>query len=67
MATNVTHEVKGNKLIVTMDISKAQIDRARPSSSGKTMIVASTEGSVKVEGPNGSNLSYSINLMNKPA
>lgn len=66
MATNVEHAAKGGKLVITIDISKAACDRAKPSATGKTFLVGSTGGSVKFEGPPGWDLSYSINVMGKP-
>jgi hypothetical protein len=41
---NVTTKVAGQTLTITVDLSK----RFGPSSSGKTIIVASTRGAVKV-------------------
>jgi hypothetical protein len=46
---NVKTEVKGNILTITVDLSK----RLGPSSTGKTMLVASSEGSSKVPGHEG--------------
>jgi len=66
MTVNVEHSITANKLVITIDIGKAACDRARPSSTGKTMIVAGTEGSVKIKGPPGWNLTYSLNVMGKP-
>lgn len=63
MANNVEYTVKGSKLIITMDISPAMIQAAKPSNTGKTNLVASTNGSVKVDGHEG--LSFAINLMQK--
>lgn len=42
----VQGEIKGDKLVLTIDISKATLENAKPSSSGKTKIVASTNGFV---------------------
>ena len=63
MAHNVEYSVKGTKLIITMDIGSASINAAPPSKTGKTNLVASTGGSVKVDGKDG--LSFSVNLMQK--
>lgn len=63
MAHNVECVVKGTKLIVTMDIGPASLAKAKPSASGKTNLVASTGGSVKIDGQDG--LSFSVNLMQK--
>lgn len=50
---NISHEVKGDKLIVTLDVSKAVLDAAEPSKSGKSKIVASTNGFLAIGTPNG--------------
>lgn len=63
MAHNVEYAVKANKLIITMDIGPSSIGKAPASKTGKTNLVASTGGSVKVEGKDG--LSFSVNLMQK--
>lgn len=41
---NVRGEIKGDLLILTIDISKAAKDAAQPSSSGKTLMLATTSG-----------------------
>jgi len=41
---NVETRIEGTKLIITVDLSKS----FGPSKSGKTIIIASTEGSLKV-------------------
>lgn len=46
VGTNVTYEVKENKLIVTVDLSK-EFGR---SASGKTIKIASTQGNISIEG-----------------
>lgn len=43
---NVTLKVEGNKLIIDVDLSK----EIGPSSSGKTTLIASTEGNANVPG-----------------
>lgn len=43
---NIVTKVTGNKLTIEVDLSKT----FGPSKSGKTIIVASTEGNQKVEG-----------------
>lgn len=62
---NVEYKVAGNKLTITCDIGAASIAKAPPSQTGKTRLVASTAGSVKVDGKDG--LSFSVNLMQKAA
>jgi len=40
----VTGKMEGDKLILTIDVSKAARDAAAPSKSGKTCILATTGG-----------------------
>jgi hypothetical protein len=47
---NITTERKGDKLILTIDVSKATLDKAPASKTGKTRIVASTHGFAATEG-----------------
>lgn len=56
---NVSAKRTGNKLVIEIDLSKP----TQPSSSGKTMIVASTEGNAKVEGPGG--FQFGLNVFTK--
>lgn len=41
---NVKGEVKGDTLVITIDISKAARDAAGPSKSGKSKLLATTSG-----------------------
>lgn len=41
---NVHGEIKGDKLILTIDVSEAARKAAQPSKSGKTRVVATTSG-----------------------
>jgi hypothetical protein len=50
-------EQKGGQIIVTIDMGRAAIQEAKPSSSGKTRLVASTNGFRRV-GP----VSISLNV-----
>ena len=65
---NVTTEVKGDKLIVTMDMSKAAREGAPMSASGKTKLVATTGAATGIPLPAGStgSLTFACNLMFKP-
>lgn len=58
---NVSHEVKGDKLLITVDISAATVSAAPRSASGKTKLVGSTGGAVSIQG----GLTYSLNIMAK--
>lgn len=59
---NITQEIKGDKLILTVDLSQ----RHGPSSSGKTTIVASTQGNAKVGGKFG-DVAFGLNVYSKAA
>lgn len=59
MAKNVEMSLKGNILTITCDISK----QFGPSTSGKTLIIASTEGNVDV--PGAEHVKAGINLYTK--
>lgn len=57
---NVETKIEGTKLTVTMDLTK---DFGR-SASGKTTIIASTEGNQKIATPNGE-VTLGLNLYKK--
>ena len=57
---NITEEVKGDKLILTVDLSQ----RHGPSSSGKTTQVASTRGNAKLTGKH-AGVMYGLNVYTK--
>ena len=46
-------EVKGDKLIITIDVSAASLKDAAPSQSGKSRVVASTRGFANYSTPHG--------------
>ena len=58
---NVQLEIKGTLLIITVDMSK-EFGR---SASGKTTIIASTEGNQAVAGPKGEPLMVGLNVYKK--
>jgi hypothetical protein len=62
---NVEWKVEGDKLIVTMDISKQSISEASPSASGKTYLVASTGSVSPIPTKHAKSLTLAINLMAK--
>lgn len=57
-------EIKGDKLIITIDVSKAAIDAAPNSASGKSRVVASTRGFANYATPNGT-VGLSLNATTK--
>jgi hypothetical protein len=67
MAHNVEHRIEGEKLIITVSISKASITAAPPSSTGKTCMVASTGGYTTITAPHvkGTKLAFSVNVTAK--
>ena len=58
---NVNMTVKGSKLVIELDVGREAITNARPSASGKTRIVASTEGNQPVMLPDGTRLMVGLN------
>jgi len=63
---NCTWSVKGNKLIIVVDISAAQCEAAPMSMSGKSPIVGTSGGFQVVEGgPPGWKINLSLNVSNK--
>jgi hypothetical protein len=62
---NVEWKIEGDKLIMTMDISKQAIDEAPPSASGKTYLVASTGSALPLPSKHAKALTVAINLMAK--
>lgn len=46
-------ELKGDKLVITLDVSKAAFDAALPSTSGKTKVISSTRGFTGIQTPLG--------------
>jgi len=57
---NVEMRVEGNVLTIKVDLSKS----CGPSSSGKTIIIATTEGNVSV--PEHENVKVGLNVYKKP-
>lgn len=51
--SDVSMKVDGDKLVITLDISKAARDKAEPSSTGKTKTLASTRGFTALSTPAG--------------
>lgn len=56
---NVAATVKGDKLIIEVDLTKD----FGPSHSGKTHVIATTEGFVKIEGKEG--YAFGLNVVKK--
>lgn len=57
-------EIKGDKLVITIDVSKAAIDAAPNSASGKSRVVASTRGFANYATPHGT-VGLSLNATTK--
>ena len=47
---NIEYKRTGDKLLLTIDVSKASIEAAVLSASGKSKVVASTNGNTNIEG-----------------
>jgi len=56
--------VNGDKLVITIDISKAAFEAALPSTSGKSRVVASTRGFANYATPHGT-VGLSLNATTK--
>lgn len=54
---NVNYEVSGDKLTITVDLSR----RLGPSSTGKTTLIASTQGTAKIN----SNTGFGLTVFTK--
>jgi len=63
---NVSYELKGDKLIITMELTSAGIKKAPKSSTGKTNLVASTGGYVKIGDMHGHKIALMVNVTAKP-
>ena len=57
---NIDMKVDGDKLVITVDLKK----RLGPSKSGKTQMIATTAGSVKLNGKH-ANVSVGLNVFAK--
>lgn len=63
---NVDYEIKGDKLVITVDIGQQAIKAAPPSSTGKTNLVGSTSGYTRVGERHKVDLSLSVTVTAKP-
>ena len=60
---NFDWKITGDKLVITMDISKKAIDAATPSKTGSTMLVGSTGAAMPLASDHCKNLRVQVNLM----
>lgn len=65
MAHNVEHRIEGNKLVIVVDLSGESVTNAPPSSTGKTSLVASTSGYVKIGQVDGHAISLAVTVTAK--
>jgi len=56
---NIEVKVEGNKLVITV----LDLNRGKPSSTGKTRLIASTGGSLPVDHPKIKGLKVALNVM----
>lgn len=61
---NITTEVKGTKIIFTVDVSEKMVKEAPLSSSGKNKLVASSGGNQQVA-VNGHDVKFGLNVFVK--
>ena len=64
---NVAYRVEGGKLLISIDISATAVFDAKPSSTGKTRLLASSLGAVALPPIQGHAATVSLNLMLKSA
>jgi hypothetical protein len=62
---NIEAKITGDKLVITIDVSKKMVDEAPSSASGKTFLVATTAGAMALEAKHCKALNLAINLMAK--
>jgi hypothetical protein len=62
---NVEWKVDGDRLIVTIDISKESVEEAPASASGKTYLVASTGSAMPLPTKYAKSMTLALNLMAK--
>lgn len=60
---NVTTRIEKDRLTIEIDVGPAALKAAPPSKSGKTKVIASTEGNVVVDEASG--LTLGLNLYTK--
>jgi hypothetical protein len=59
---NVAYKIVGGKLVIEIDISDKAAREARPSSTGRTLVLASTRGGEKLaQKVGGKTLEFSLN------
>ncbi len=59
---NIEYKVTGSKLVIEVDMSKQAIDRAPPSTTGKTRLVASTRGYQPLQTTSGQKLAMALTV-----
>lgn len=63
---NITYKITGDKLVIEVDLSKKAVEGAVPSSTGKTMLLASSQGATPLPAPvGGRKCSFALNVMLK--
>ena len=63
---NIVHKMTGSKLIFEIDISKAAIAKAQPSSTGRTYLIANSEGKRFLASIDGRECTFNLNVMLAP-
>lgn len=62
---NVDWKLTGDKLVITVDVSKKAIDAAPMSKTGRTYLVASTGAAAPIPAHHCSSLTFALNVMAK--
>jgi hypothetical protein len=62
---NVGYKVTGSKLVIEVDLSAAAVSAAKPSKTGKTLLLATSGGATALPLVSGRECSFSLNVMLK--
>lgn len=66
MSSNVKYEVKNDKLLIEIDVSKKARAATKASASGKTFLIGTTQGNKEIELPDGEKIWLGVSCYHKP-
>ena len=66
VGTNVEYQMDNNYLTIRIPVGEAALANARPSASGKTNVIGTTNGNANVGNANGVSITLGLNLYFKP-
>ena len=62
---NVDYKLEGDVLVIKINVGKQAVQKAPPSNSGKTFLVASTSGAIAIPAQHCAEMKLSLNVMAK--